>query len=80
MKKSFVIPLLILSVNLSFSQELELPIFKEKLKYGIYKTFEEFKYNTPSIIDSFYVDLKERKSKNWEGTYSKKPKLGLLIR
>ena len=44
------------------------------LKRGVYKTFEEFKNNTPNTEDQFYVDKKERKRKNWKGTYSVTPR------
>jgi hypothetical protein len=54
------------------SQNVDLPIetaLKENnLKRGGYTTFEEFLNNAPSITDSFYVELKIRSSKGWEGT------------
>ena len=37
-----------------FSQVKEMPISNEIPKRGIYKTFEEFKFNVPSITDSFF--------------------------
>jgi hypothetical protein len=47
---------------------------KEELKRGIYYTYEDFKNNTPDTIDAFYVVKKERKRKNWKGTYSLTPR------
>ncbi len=58
------------------SQVNDLPIFTEKLKRGIYKNFEEFINNDPIFTDSFYVESKERKRKNWKGTSSLTPRFG----
>lgn len=43
------------------------------LKRGLYFSFEELFNNNPSITDSFYLSKTERKTKNWEGTYSYTP-------
>jgi hypothetical protein len=57
-----------------YSQRIEMPISTEVPKRGIYKTFEEFKFNVPSVTDSFYLDNKIRTQKNWEGTISYTPR------
>jgi hypothetical protein len=41
---------------------------------GAYKTFEEFVQDRPGITEPLKFDKKERKQKNWEGTYSLKPR------
>ncbi len=55
-------------------QANDLPILKENLKRGIYQTYEQFVNNDPIIADSFYIEKKERKRKNWKGTYSLTPR------
>ena len=55
-------------------QANELSILKENLKRGIYLTYEQFVNNNPIVTDSFYVDTKERKRKNWKGTNSLIPR------
>ena len=55
------------SVAYRFTQELN-------LQRGAYKTYDDFKAVIPSIIDSFYIESKPRKSDNWEETYSLVPK------
>lgn len=73
--KSYKLLFLLILIGLKgFSQDNKIPIAKEKLKRGIYQTFEEFKFNIPSITDSFYVESKIRKQRNWEGTTSFIPK------
>lgn len=46
------------------------PIFNEKPKKGIYVTFEEFKFNEPSITDGFSIKHKTRTTSNWKDTKS----------
>jgi len=67
----FFLSLLSLS---GISQELGIPIENEDPKRGIYKSFEEFKFNIPSITDSFNVERNVRTQKNWKGTYSLIPR------
>ncbi len=74
MKKAIILFFFTLSANLCLTQEYKHPVDKEKLKYGIYRTYEEFKYNMPGITDFFFVQHKKRRTKNWEGTYSKTPR------
>lgn len=47
---------------------IEQAIKANKLKRGGYSTFEEFLNNSPAITDSFYLELKVRDTKGWEGT------------
>ena len=70
---NFIIILLIFCWK-GYSQNKGIPIMDEIPKRGIYKTFEEFKFNVPSITDSFYVESKIRAQKNWEGTTSLIPR------
>jgi len=59
-----------------FSQEndFDFPILKEKPKRGIFKTYKDFILNQPSTADSFYIELKPRKTNDWEGTVSVIPR------
>lgn len=46
-----------LNENPAFEKvKFNLPIFKEDLKTGIYNTLEDFKNNTPSNDESFFID------------------------
>lgn len=75
MEKIIVVILIYITfVSIGFCQEIDLPIFKETPKRGIYRTFDEFLYNNPGIIDSFFVESKTRMSENWEGTQTFTPR------
>jgi hypothetical protein len=66
-KLSIILILLFLK---GYSQGNQIPTAVEIPKKGLYKTFEEFKFNVPSITDSFFVEGKMRTQQNWEGTMS----------
>jgi len=44
------------------------PIFNEKPKKGIYVTFEEFKFNEPSITSGYSLKHETRNEEKWKGT------------
>lgn len=52
-----------------------LPVFKEKMKQGMYKDYYELKNNIPSITDEFYIQKSPNKYREWEGDYNVIPKL-----
>lgn len=74
MKTTLFIYFLILLSLSGVTQELDIPIENEDPKRGIYKNFEEFKFNIPSITDTFHVERKVRIQKKWKGTYSLIPR------
>lgn len=57
----------------SLAQDAIMPIAVEKPVRGLYKSFEEFKYNVPSIRDSFNIRGHARTAPKWKGTTSYKP-------
>lgn len=71
MRSFLIISILSCHSFFCFSQVDNLPVYKEKLKCGVYKNFEEFKNNNPSITEEFYTELKPRTTKNWKGTNSR---------
>ncbi len=74
MKEFFFIIFLFFFSLSGISQELDMPIVNEYPKRGIYKTFEEFKFNIPSVTDTFHIERKARTQERWEGTYSLIPR------
>lgn len=56
------------------AQELDVSIRSEPPIRGIYKTFEEFRFNRPSVTDSFNIEYTIRSTKNWEGVLSYYPR------
>lgn len=69
----YIFVILLLQTSYTYSQSQDIPIVKEKPKRGLYESFEEFKFNTPGIQDTFYIQLKERTQQNWEGTFAPTP-------
>jgi hypothetical protein len=52
----------------------DFPIFKEKIKTGIFQSYKELKNNAPSITAEFYVEKEARSTEPWIGTYNLIPK------
>jgi hypothetical protein len=52
----------------------DFPIFKEKIKTGIFQSYKDLKNNSPSILAEFYVDKEARSTEPWIGTYNLIPK------
>lgn len=70
----FLVISIILSSFLISAQESN-PSTSNNLKRGIYKDYNEFFNNNPSILDSFILDSVERTNNMWKGTYSYIPRL-----
>ncbi len=70
-KTAFILLLFSFMAKISLAQ---IPILDEPYKRGIDETFEEFRLNSPTNTDSFYVESIPRTQENWEGTSSLVPR------
>jgi hypothetical protein len=73
MKKELLLSLCLFSL-ISLSSQISESSKPHCLKRGVYINFNEFVSNNPSIADSFYIEIIERRNKNWKGTYSCTPR------
>lgn len=61
-------------IEIPDSINYSIPVFKEKLKTGMYETYYELKNNIPSITEEFHIDKRPIKFKEWEDDYYIIPK------
>ncbi|WP_339750739.1 hypothetical protein [Algoriphagus aquimarinus] len=63
-----------LAGNIPDSSRYNFPIFTEEIKTGIYDDYDALKNNSPSNMEDFYFEQKERKNDPWKGTFEIIPK------
>ena len=62
------------TVTVSDSSRYDFPIFVEEIKTGIYHDYAALKNNSPSNMEDFYLEKKERTGDPWKGTFQITPK------